>query len=312
MYDQYKSSPFDNLKKFFFSKSVLSRLIIINIAVFILVNIIYLIFYLFQLELYVNDSNRITKVVSWFGVPSSIKWLLLKPWTIITYMFLQDDFIHLLFNMIVLYFGGRIFIQYLSNKQLLNTYLIGGIFGALFFIIAFNIFPVFSDHSEDAVALGSSASVLAILVAIATYIPEFTVNLIFFGRVKLKYIAIVLVIIDLFSISRGNPGGHIAHLGGALWGFLYIRRLKRGSDLTEYMPKIKWKKVLSYFYSDKSKSKFKHVHVNKKPVSDDEYNKVRAENQEQIDKILEKISKSGYDSLTKEEKALLFDASNKK
>jgi len=309
MYESFKKSPLENLKSFFNSRSVISQLIIINIVVFLFINVIKLFFYLFQVDLYPDESTNISRVIYWFAVPSSIKALILKPWTLFTYMFLQENFLHLLFNMFVLYFGGRIFVQYLDNRKLVSTYIFGGIAGALFFILSFNIFPAFSDNAQYAVALGASASVLAILVAIATYIPDYTVTLIFFGRVKLKYIAIALVVIDVLSISRGNPGGHIAHLGGAFWGYFFIIRLKKGNDLSLYLPKINLKKIFSFFYKDNSKSKFRHVHVNKKPYSDEEYNTMRASKQERIDSILEKISKSGYESLTKDEKALLFDAS---
>jgi len=312
MYERYRNSYIDNIKTFFKNRSVLSQLIIINIIVFLAINVIKLFFFLFQVDLYTDDSTNISKVVHWFAVPSSLKALVLKPWTIFTYMFLQENFFHILFNMFVLYFGGSIFSQFLDSKKLLSTYIFGGISGALFFIISFNIFPAFGNYVEYAVALGSSASVLAVLVAIATYKPDFSVSLILFGRVKLKYIAIVLVIIDVLNISKGNPGGHIAHIGGALWGYLYIRGLKSGNDLSRFLPQIKWKKYFSFFYRDPVKSKFKHVHINKKPYSDDEYNRNRADKQEQIDKILEKISRSGYESLTKKEKALLFDAGNKK
>ncbi len=311
MYETYRKSPLDNFKRFFKSRSALSQLIIINIIVYLIINVIKLFLFLFQVDLYPDESTNISRVIYWFAVPSSFKALVLKPWTIFTYMFLQENFLHILFNMFVLYFGGSLFAQYLDNRKLVNTYILGGIVGALFFIVSFNIFPAFSDHAEYAVALGSSASVLAILVAIATYQPDLKVNLILFGRVKLKYVAIALVVIDVLSISRGNPGGHIAHLGGAFWGYLYIIRLKKGSDLSRYLPHIKWKKIFSYFFKDGSRSKFKDVHVNKRPYSDEEYNKIRAGKQEQIDRILEKISRSGYESLTKEEKALLFDAGKK-
>lgn len=306
------NSFFNNFKNFFKSRSVLSQLIIINIIVFIVVNVIKLFFFLFKVDLYSDDGSNISVIIEWLAVPSNLRSLALRPWTIFTYMFLQENFFHILFNMFVLYFSGTIFIQFLDNKKLVTTYILGGIVGALFFIISFNIFPVFDEYTNKALALGASASVLAILVAVSTYVPDFIVNLLFFGRVKLKYIAIVLVVVDVLSISQGNPGGHIAHLGGALWGFIYIRRLKRGSDLGDFIHRIKWKSLFSYFYKEKSKNNFRKVHYNQRPYTDEEYNRIRSERQKKIDKILEKISRSGYESLSKEEKELLFDASNKK
>ncbi len=311
MYNGYRTSPLENIRDFFRNRSALSQLIIINIIVFLAVNIIKLFFFLFQVELYPDENTDISKVIYWLAVPSSLKALAFKPWTIFTYMFLHENFFHILFNMFVLYFGGSIFSQFLDGRKLISTYIFGGIAGAVFFIISFNMFPVFNEHVHNSIALGASASVLAILVAIATYVPDFTVNLLFFGRVKLKYIALVLVIVDVLSISKGNPGGHIAHLGGALWGFIYIRQLKHGNDLSQFVNGIHLKRFFSWFYKRPAKFRFKNVHVNQRPYTDEEYNRIRAEKQQRIDSILEKISRSGYESLTKEEKALLFDASKK-
>jgi hypothetical protein len=226
-------------------------------------------------------------------------------------MFLQENFFHIIFNMIVLYFGGRIFLEYLNERKLLSTYILGGLFGAFFYIVAFNIFPVFSESVNYSVALGASASVLAILVAVATYVPEYSVVLVLFGKVKLKYLALVVVLIDVLSISRGNAGGHIAHLGGAFWGFAYIYLMKNGKDFTLNLGSMNFKKFFRYFTKPKDSSKFDTTAHNGRPLSDDEYNYRRNNQQERIDKILDKISKSGYTSLTKEEKELLFKSSNK-
>lgn len=196
------------------------------------------------------------------------------------------------------------FSDFIGSDRLTVTYLLGGLTGALFYIVSFNIFPVFREVVDLSVAIGASASVLAIFIAIAVYMPNYQLPLLLFGRVRLKYIAIVFVIIDLISIDKGNPGGHLAHLGGAFWGFVYATMLKKGKD-----PAL----VLSFFLGKllspfRKKPKFTVHYSKERPIDDDEYNRQRAEKQKRIDGILDKISKSGYDSLTKEEKELLFKA----
>ena len=211
--------------------------------------------------------------------------------------------------MIMLYFGGTLFIQFLGGKKLLNTYIFGGITGALFYILAFNYFPVFSDVSKVSYALGASASVLAVLVAIAIYNPDYSVQLVLFGRVKMKYIALVFVLMDVLSIEKENPGGHIAHLGGAVFGFTYIMLLKKNMNMFGF-----FKPVAAFFkklFTPKPKLKVEYK-KDGRPLTDDEYTKLRAEKQKKMDGILDKISKNGYNSLTKEEKEFLFSASNRK
>jgi membrane associated rhomboid family serine protease len=251
----------------------------------------------------------LSAVGRYLALPSNIDLLGSMPWTIFTYMFTQEGFFHLLFNLVMLYFGGMIFLEYLSEKKLLSTYLMGGIVGAVFFIAAFNLFPVFQNVASEAVAIGASASVLAIFIAIATYVPDYTVHLFLFGRIKMKYIAIAFIAIDLLSIQDGNPGGHIAHLGGALWGFVYALQLKKGTDIYKIFdwfrkPLTETRKSSMKFSTNRPK--------NGKPMSDVEYNTKRVATQEEIDKILDKIGKSGYASLSANEKELLFKSSNKK
>ncbi|MBP6976747.1 MAG: rhomboid family intramembrane serine protease [Lentimicrobiaceae bacterium] len=305
------SSPFDSFRSFFRKRSALSNLIIINIAVFIAVNVINLFLWLFTINIEMEGIAGATRITRWLAVPSHLDALAQKPWTLFTYMFTQENFLHILLNMIMLYFGGRIFMEYLDEKRLVNTYVWGGLIGALFYIAAFNIFPVFRDSVDLSVALGSSAAVLAILIAIATYVPDYSVNLLFFGRIKLKYIAILFVILDILSIERGNPGGHIAHLGGAFWGYLSIILLKNGHPNPLL---INWYGIRNISQWFKRKPKiiyYKKKPEDRRPVTDEEYNRMKVEKQRKIDIILEKISRSGYDSLTKEEKELLFKASNK-
>ncbi|HEY9115227.1 MAG TPA: rhomboid family intramembrane serine protease [Bacteroidales bacterium] len=298
------------LKKIFFSNTVLSRLILINTVIYLLVKIIGLFAYLFMVNH--GDGVILSLIGKYMALPSDLSLLASKPWTVFTYMFLQEEFFHILFNIIMLYFGGLIFLEYLSPSKLLWTYILGGLSGAFFFVLAFNIFPVFEQIRGDAVALGASASVLAIIIAIATYVPDYTIQLILFGRIKLKYLALIFILIDVLSIPSGNPGGHIAHLGGAFWGFVYATSLRKGNnflDFSRFFTSIK----LPFFGNKRKATKFETTRPESgRPLSDDVYNEKRAELQEEIDLILEKISRSGYSSLSKEEKDLLFKSSNKK
>lgn len=297
------------LKQIFFGNTVLSRLILINTAIYLLVKVFGLIAYLFMVNH--GDGFVLSILGQFMALPSDLGLLASKPWTIFTYMFLQEEFLHLLFNMVMLYFGGIIFLQYLSPAKLLLTYILGGLAGALFFAVAFNTFPVFTEVKENAVALGASASVLAIIIAIATYVPDYTIQLILFGRIKLKYLALIFILIDLLSIEAGNPGGHIAHLGGAFWGFVYasyLRNKYKFPDLGKTFTSVSFRS----FSSKKKARTFDAGHSKSgRPLTDDEYNEKKVEMQEEIDLILEKISRSGYSSLTKEEKEFLFKSSNK-
>nr|NQU93237.1 rhomboid family intramembrane serine protease [Bacteroidota bacterium] len=304
-------NPLEEVKQFFRKKTILGRLIIINVAVFLLVNIVNLFLWLLQVNNQPDSMGGISIVTYYFAVPASLQSLFYRPWTLFTYMFLHEGFFHIFFNMFVLYFGGRIFMEYLSEKKLLNTYIFGGLAGAIFYIAAFNIFPVFSNTLSYSVALGASASVLAILIAVATYVPEYSVVLVLFGKVKLKYLALAIIAIDVLSISRGNAGGHIAHLGGALWGFLYIKMMKQGTDFTVNFASMNLRRFFKYFTKAKNTGDFPPGSNNGRPLSDDDYNFQKKHYQERIDKILDKISKSGYNSLTREEKELLFKSSKR-
>jgi len=190
--------------------------------------------------------------------------------------------------------------MYLNEKKLLSVYLVGGLAGAALYILAFNIFPAFQDVVPESIALGASASVMAIVIAIAVYVPDYSINLLFLGPVKLKYIALVAIILDVLSIAGSNAGGHIAHLGGALFGYVYISQYRKGKNITRGFDRM----MDSLFSLFKPKPKFRVTH--KKPKTDIEYNKQKVKDQERMNKILEKISKHGYDSLTKEEKEILF------
>lgn len=270
--------------------SNLTRLTYINLAVFLLYNII-------KALLFVAGTRIGSSYVWLFAVPADLGSLITHPWTLLTYMFFHEDFLHILFNMLWLYWFGKLFLQFLTQVQLVGVYILGGLSGAVLFILAYNLLPAFG--AQGAVALGASASVMAIVFAVSTLRPNYEIYLLFLGAVKLKYLAIATIVIDIISIPAGNAGGHIAHLGGALFGYLFALMLTKGTDLTAPI-----KKLATISFKRKRRTKMK---VNySRPETDWEYNSRKQATQKELDAILDKISKSGYGSLTKEEKDALF------
>jgi hypothetical protein len=213
--------------------------------------------------------------------------------------------------MLWLFWFGKIFLEYLNSKQLFQTYIIGGLTGAVFYIAAFNFFPVFTNALPLSYALGASASVMAIVTAISFYVPNYTIQLLFIGRVKIIYLALILFIFDFFAIPGENSGGHIAHIGGALWGFLYIMLVRKRFKSFFSLSSSGWMSELKKRFSSGRQKKDPFHHFDSRPVSDEEYNLGKNAHQRKIDDILEKISKGGYESLTKSEKDFLFKSSGK-
>ncbi|MCF8456999.1 MAG: rhomboid family intramembrane serine protease [Bacteroidales bacterium] len=289
----------NEIKESFHTGSNLVKLIYLNLAVFIVVKIVHVFLFLMNI-----DSGF--SLVDWLAVPASFGSLILKPWTLFTYMFLHEEFLHILFNMLWLFWFGKIFLLFLSEKKLLSVYLLGGLSGAAFYIVAYNIFPAFEAASAGSVALGASASVMAIVLGAVTISPNFEVQIPFIGPVKIKWIAIVFVVLDIMQIPLGNAGGHIAHLGGAFLGYYYVSQDKKGKVVANWFDRF-MDGLFSFF---KKKRNLKVTHK-RPPVDDIEYNAQKLKKQAHVDQILDKISKSGYDSLTKEEKDILFNMSNK-
>ena len=207
--------------------------------------------------------------------------------------------------MLWLYWFGLIFLEYLDQKKLVAVYLLGGICGAVVYIVSFNIFPAFNPVVAESVAIGASASVMAVVVAIAVYVPDYSVNLLLIGRIKIKYVALAIFILTSVMDFSVNSGGKLAHIGGALFGYVYTVNLRRGRDLGKGINKTI--DFLATLFKPRRKLRVTY----KKRSTDYEYNKARIDHQEKINKILDKISKGGYDSLTKEEKDLLFSESQK-
>ncbi len=285
---------------------VTEKLILINVAVFVLFILLKTFTFLFQSE------NLINTLQDWLIVPSSVRQLIFKPWVLFTYAFMHAGFWHLIGNMLILYFSGRFFLTYFSPKRLLNFYFLGAFAGALFFLLSYNLFPVFRE-SGNSKLLGASAAVMAILVGVSTYAPHMMLRFFIFN-LKLWWVAAFFVFKDLISIPISNPGGHIAHLGGAALGFFYSKQLLKGRDIGAWFERML--DTLVGFFSAKPKTPFKRVYKNKSKFmarpgryQADDLQETKAEKQEKIDAILDKISKNGYDSLSKEEKEFLFSVS---
>ncbi|MGK0325963.1 MAG: membrane associated rhomboid family serine protease [Polaribacter sp.] len=275
----------NNLKSRFQNGSIVEKIIYINIAIFILT----LLFNVFQ-GLY---KGQINWFVDWFSLDDDYTSLLRKPWSIITYGFLHADFIHILMNLIVLHFIGHLFIEYFTQKQLLNFYIIGTFFGGILFLFSQNYFPLFEGKSS--LLVGASAGISAIFIGVATYIPNYQLKLRFIGFVKLWHLAAFWIGLDIIGLIGDNAGGHFAHLGGSLFGFLYVNQASN--------KKINLSSMFLSFFKRKEKP-LKTVHKSAKKKTNSVKN--TDVTQKQIDTILDKISKSGYDTLTKTEKDFLF------
>lgn len=283
------------IKRTFKEGSVLTQLVYINLGVFLFVKILGVFFYL---------AGQPYLLVEWLSVPSNTNELISKPWTLLTYMFMHAGFIHLLFNVLGLYWFGKLFLQYLDGDKLLSVYLLGGFSGAFLYLFAYNFIPVL--ESSNAVLLGASGSIYAILVAIAFYDPNREIMLPLVGSYKLKYIVAFYVLLSVIGISSTNAGGNIAHLGGAVWGWFYIMQLRKGKDNGAGF--VAFIKSIGKFFKRKNHLTVTH----KQPPRDDyEYNRNKNAQQNDINKILDKIAKSGYESLSSKEKELLFKQGKK-
>ena len=240
-----------------------------------------------------------------FQTPSNIGLLLLRPWTVVTYMFLHVDVFHLLFNMLWLYTFGRIFLLFLDGRRLVGVYLTGGIAGAVLYVAAYAFFPYFRSMGQTSYLMGASASVMAIVFAVSFYRKDYTVNLLFIGQIKLLYLALGVFAIDFFSITSSNAGGHIAHIGGALWGFTFASALQRGRDLTAPINRI----LDRLANLKKQREPQMKATPGGRAESDEAYRERKRREADTLDEILDKLRRSGYESLSADEKKTLFDAS---
>jgi membrane associated rhomboid family serine protease len=275
------------------------KLIFVNAGVFLFFGIFYLGSFLFQ------DNSLYVFLLNKLEMPASLNALLHQPWSVFTYMFLHTGFFHVLFNMIWFYWFGEIFVLYLGDKKILPLYLLGGIAGAVTYVLAYNLLPVFNPQIDNSMMLGASASIFAIVFAAATLNPDYEIRLMFIGIVRIKYVALVSLLLDVINIPYGNAGGYIAHVGGAVSGYFYIKALQGGFDFTSPFNNF-FDAVVNLF---KRKSNIKVSYKNEARKNADAS---RTKNEQQrVDEILDKIARSGYDSLTKEEKDFLFHYSKK-
>lgn len=276
--------------------SIAQKLIVVNVAVYI---INALLPFLFGLE---EDA-----FMTWFELPKDLGRFLTQPWSLVTYSFFHGGIWHLFWNMIILYFASRIFLNLYGSRKLINVYFLGVIFGGLIFMLSYNVFPVFSGMRTA--LIGASAGVTAVLIFVCSYMPNQEVRLFFFN-IKLWYLGVFVVLLDLIQIpSSGNAGGHMAHLGGAFLGYLYARQLLKGNDIGAWFSNS-LDSISELFAAKKeAKAPLKTVYRKKRQKGKKEtvdYDK--ESKQRRIDAILDKISKSGYESLSKEEKDYLFKA----
>ncbi len=288
----------DEIKLSFKNGSYLTKLIYINIAVWVLVRLIFV-----GYKLSGSDESL---MLSWLALPASFGLFVSRPWTLITYMFLHFEFFHVLFNILWLYWFGKIFLEYHNQQKLLSLYLIGGFSGGLAFMLAYNLIPVFQKSISEVQLLGASASVIAIVIAIAVYVPNHLIHLVFIGPIKIKWIAVVSVLLYLINLSGNNAGGDFAHLGGALWGWFYMSQLISKRNITGGFDRM----IETFFswFRPRRKLKIKY----NSPNPDYDYNRRKVSQQEEINLILDKIGKSGYDSLTFDEREMLFKMGRKK
>jgi len=276
--------------------NIANKLIVINIAVFLLFFIASFLF---------NTSSEV--LMQWFVLPEEPIEVLKQPWSLLTYSFLHGGFTHILFNMIWLNFFSKFILNLFSEKRFLTVYLLGALYGGLLFVTAYNVFPVF--QSKAGYLLGASASVSALMVFAATYSPNISFRF-FMVTIKLWQLAVGLFLLDLFRLGSGtNPGGMLSHVGGAVFGYVYAVQLAKGNDIGLWFEKIV--ASLVNLFKTKKNTPFRKVHKTPKNTSKKKTTSVKDERQIKIDGILDKIGKSGYESLTKQEKDFLFKAGDK-
>lgn len=297
----------DDLKRTFRQGNIVVRLIYINVAVFVIGLLLSVVLGLFN----VNINYFLRDLY----LPADLLQLLRRPWTLITYMFMHAGAWHLLGNILWLYWFGKLFLYFFSSKHLRGLYVVGGLAGGLLYIIAYNLLPAFSAQLYSATLVGASASVLAIAIATAVREPDFRINLMLIGPVKLKYFALFIVLFDVLYVGSNNAGGHLAHLGGALAGWWFVRGLGQGYDITHWV-NVCIDAIGGLFrkLERKPRKPKMKVHVNNATgnrAADYEYNAQKRAQADEVDRILEKLKKSGYSSLSEEEKRKLFEASNR-
>ena len=290
----------DDIRYRYNAGSMLMRFIYINIAVFLIVWLISFVGFLFNVPT--------QQLMPWIAMPADLHGLARAPWTPLTYMFAHYDLWHILFNMLWFYWLGRIFLEYFQPKQMGGLYILGGLGGAALYLAAFNLLPAFAGH--HGYLIGASASVLAIVTAIAVWAPDYKINLLFIGSVSLKWVAIVTIVIDLLGTGQPNSGGHIAHLGGACVGAVYAIAMRHGNDITRPINAVIDR--LAALFTRRKPGVGNPTGGTAYRPKDKTAGKAAPPSEADIDRVLDKIRRSGYASLTDAERELLFRASGKK
>jgi len=277
------------------------QLIIINVVVYLVLVV------LFVFSRVLQFSEFFDVIHQQLAIPAPILQFLQKPWTIITYAFVHDltGIFHILFNMLVFYWFGKLFVEYLGSDKLIAVYVLGAIAGAIAYLLVYNLIPFYESRVPSGGMVGASAAVYAIVVATATLLPDYTFFLLFLGPIRIKYIAAFYIVISFLGSVGPNEGGNVAHLGGALIGFLYIKQLQAGINWGSWITAtLDWIKSL---FEPKPAVKVTY----RKEATSKKTTKQSTVSQDEIDTILDKISDGGYESLTKDEKEKLFNASKK-
>ncbi|WP_448519025.1 rhomboid family intramembrane serine protease [Rhodoflexus sp.] len=287
--------------------SGLSRLIIINVAIFVVLNI-------FMWTAQIFDVAPLAYFMrALFYIPAPLGDVIMRPWTLFTYFFAHQSFFHILFNMLMLYWFGMLSDQFMGSKRTIAMYIFGGLAGGLLYLLVYNTIPFFYNNIPAVGMIGASASVYAIITGIATLMPEYSIHLLLFGAVRLKYIAAITIFLSFIGSSGSNAGGNIAHLGGALMGYIFVKLLQNGKDISVPLNRLLWTIPNFWYKITKPKSKIRVSHKDASRSQRGSGAGSRATpSQDEIDRILDKISESGYESLTTEEKQTLFKYSEKK
>jgi membrane associated rhomboid family serine protease len=295
---------FDDIRNAFRLRNALNQLILINVIVFVVLLLLRVI-----LKISTQSDGVFETILDYIAMPANPGVFLTRPWTIFTYFFTHREFFHIIFNMLNLYWFGMIIREYLGDKKLVSLYLLGGLAGGIFFLLFYNLIPYYQTRAVFSNIIVASASVLAVTVAAATLLPNYTFNLLFIGPVKIKFIAAFFVLLSISGAIGDNAGGNLAHLGGALIGFIFIKQLQRGTDLGRPIHAI------ANFFRNlfKPRTPLKVTYKNQSRTTTAFSSSSSGEpSQTEIDIILDKISRSGYESLSKDEKQKLFRASQKK
>lgn len=305
------SGLFDDFRSEFNKpNNTLVQLILINVVIFLVLLVT-------KVSLTMAQNPGYGFIMSQLLIPGDINAFLHKPWTLFTYFFTHEEIFHILYNMLFLYWFGRLIDEYLGNRRLMGLYIMGGVAGGLLYLAMYNLVPYFQSQADTARMLGASAAAFSVAVGAATLLPNYTFHLLFFGPVRIKYIVFFFIILSVAQSAGLNAGGNLAHLGGALMGFAYVKLLQNGTDLGRpiYWLADGWSNLLrpkpAVKVSYRQRSNANTQASTYVSSAGSATSAASTPDQDEVDTILDKISRSGYESLTREEKQKLFRASQR-